>query len=93
MNYLSVSATTPGNCTPPKNSSDAPPPVETCEILSLSPAVLIAFSESPPPTTEIASESATACASAIVPTSNGFNSNTPIGPFQMIVFADFTTST
>ncbi len=48
------SATTPGNASPARNSSDAPPPVDTCEILSDTPAALIAFSESPPPTTLVA---------------------------------------
>src|SRR5207244_1652394 len=31
---LSLSAATPGNVRPPRNSSDAPPPVEMCVILS-----------------------------------------------------------
>ena len=47
----------------------------------------MAFSESPPPTTEIAPESATALASATVPLSKGGISKTPIGPFQMMVLA------
>src|SRR5215469_6071718 len=59
---------------PAKNSRDAPPPVETCEILEATPAALIAFSESPPPTTETAPDSATALAKATVPLSNvGFD--------------------
>src|ERR1019366_2770168 len=85
--HLFVSAATPGNSMPDKNASDAPPPVETWLILSATPALLMAFSESPPPTTEIAPDSATAFASATVPLSKGGFSNTPIGPFQMIVFA------
>src|SRR5262249_17983429 len=32
-----VSASTPGSFRPPKNSSEAPPPVEMCEILSAKP--------------------------------------------------------
>src|ERR1700751_3443145 len=32
-----VSASTPGSLRPPKNSSEAPPPVEMCEILSATP--------------------------------------------------------
>src|SRR5713101_5637958 len=30
--YLSVSASTPGSLRPPRNSREAPPPVEMCEI-------------------------------------------------------------
>src|SRR5208283_6098439 len=30
--HLSVSASTPGSLRPPRNSSEAPPPVEMCEI-------------------------------------------------------------
>src|SRR5579871_3026590 len=85
--YFSLSAATPGSSMPERNSSDAPPPVETWLIFEVTPALLIAFSESPPPTTEVAPESATAFASATVPRSNGGFSNTPIGPFQTIVFA------
>jgi hypothetical protein len=65
--YLSGSAATPGNSIPAKNSNDAPPPVEICEILSDTPADLMAFSESPPPTTDTAPDAATAFASATVP--------------------------
>ena len=61
--------------------------MDKCEIFDVTPAALIAFSESPPPTTDTAPDSATAFASATVPLSNGGFSNTPIGPFQMIVFA------
>src|ERR1700691_6021828 len=89
--YLSVSAATPGNSIPARNSSDAPPPVEICEIWSATPADLMAFSESPPPTTDVAPEAATAFASATVPRSNGFFSKTPMGPFQITVLAVRTT--
>src|SRR5579859_3533327 len=85
--FYRCSAFTPGSSIPARNSSDAPPPVEMCEILSATPADLMAFSESPPPTTLTAPEAATAFASATVPLSNGGISNTPIGPFQMMVFA------
>ena len=47
----------------------------------------MAFSESPPPTTLIAPDPATAFAIATVPTSKGGISKTPMGPFQMMVFA------
>src|SRR5579872_1123264 len=83
----SLSAATPGSSIPDKNSSEAPPPVEICEILSATPADLMAFSESPPPTTDTAPDPATALASATVPLSKGGFSNTPIGPFQIMVLA------
>src|ERR1035437_1587660 len=86
-----LSAATPGNSIPARNSSDAPPPVETCEILAVTPAALMAFSESPPPTTLMAPDSATALASATVPLSNGGFSKIPMGPFQMMVLAPATT--
>src|SRR6266849_11018132 len=35
--YLSVSASTPGSLRPPRNSREAPPPVEMCEILLATP--------------------------------------------------------
>src|SRR5712692_9375606 len=89
--YFSVRAATPGSSMPAKNSSDAPPPVEMCEILSATPADLMAFSESPPPTTLMAPDAATPFARATVPLSNGGISNTPIGPFQMTVFAPAIT--
>src|SRR5882672_10053062 len=87
---LSVSASTPGNFLPPRNSSDAPPPVEMCEILSANPAWWIAATESPPPTIEVAPRAvaaATARAISSVPFANAGISNTPIGPFHTIVFA------
>src|SRR5438876_6910739 len=65
--YLSGRTATPGSSMPARNSSVAPPPVEICEILSATPAALMAFSESPPPTTETAPDCATALAMATVP--------------------------
>ena len=47
--YLSVSAATPGSTLPPRNSSDAPPPVEMCDTRSATPALWMAATESPPP--------------------------------------------
>src|SRR5215203_6982401 len=47
--YLSVSAATPGSTRPPRNSSEAPPPVEMCEMRSVTPALWTAEIESPPP--------------------------------------------
>ena len=58
----------------------------------MTPADLMAFSESPPPTTETAPESATALATATVPLSKGGISKMPMGPFQMMVLADAMTS-
>src|SRR3989449_10419551 len=86
--HPSSSAATPGNSFPSRNSSDAPPPVETCVSVSSIPAT--AATESPPPTTvtvPFLPASTSAVAIARVPASNGGVSNTPIGPFQKIVFA------
>src|SRR5262249_31771967 len=52
--HLSVSAVTPGSSRPPRNSREAPPPVEMCEILSANPAWCTAATESPPPTIDVA---------------------------------------
>jgi len=53
-NYLSERAATPGSILPSRNSSDAPPPVDTCETLSATPAFFTAEAESPPPITVVA---------------------------------------
>src|SRR6185369_11127885 len=91
--FLSVSASTPGSFLPSRNSSYAPPPVEMCVILSATPALLMADTESPPPTIEVAPTlSATACATLNVPLANCGTSNTPMGPFQIIVRAVEITS-
>src|SRR2546429_3439823 len=82
-----VSASTPGSFRPPRNSSDAPPPVEICEILSATPDWCTAATESPPPTIEVAPAFvalATALAISSVPLANDGISNTPIGPFHTI---------
>src|SRR4051812_29521479 len=83
-------AATPGSSLPSRNSSDAPPPVDTWLILSSRFASATAAAESPPPTTVIAPLSvaaAIASAMARVPLSNGGVSNTPIGPFHTTVIA------
>ena len=67
------------------NSSDAPPPVEIWLMRLANPEALTASTDSPPPTTVVASASAIARAMAIVPLANGSFSNTPIGPFQKTV--------
>src|SRR5439155_27276122 len=82
---LSVRAATPGRVRPARNSKQAPPPVETCEIRSATPALATAAAESPPPTIETAPESATARAMPSVPAAKASFSKTPIGPFQTIV--------
>src|SRR5204862_7371234 len=86
--HASSRAATPGRGFPSRNSSDAPPPVDTWVSLLSNPAT--AATESPPPTTVVAPRfpaSTSASAMARVPSSNGGVSNTPIGPFQKIVLA------
>src|SRR5208337_2796891 len=86
--FLSVSASTPGSFFPSRNSSDAPPPVEMCVILSATSAPCTAATVSPPPTIEIAPTfTATAWAILNVPRENPGTSNTPIGPFHTSVRA------
>src|SRR5437764_1316522 len=84
---LSVSAATPGSIRPPRNSSDAPPPVEICVILSATFAFFTAAIESPPPIIVVPLTLATAQATALVPSAKPSISKTPIGPFQTTVFA------
>ena len=63
-----------------------------CVNLSCKPSFFIAATESPPPTTDIASLfSAIAFATFSVPTQYLLNSHTPRGPFHSIVFASFKT--
>ena len=89
--YLSGSASTPGSVCPPRNSSDAPPPVEMCVMRSATPALLTAATESPPPMIVVPFTSATARATPSVPAANASISNTPIGPFHTTVFASRST--
>src|SRR2546426_9377692 len=83
----SSSATSPGSRRPSRNSSDAPPPVETWLTAPCRPARASAATESPPPTTVVALESASARAIAIVPRLNAATSKMPMGPFQSTVRA------
>ena len=69
------------------NSRLAPPPVEMWLIRAATPASFTARTESPPPTSEYALDPAIARATAVVPAAKLGHSNTPIGPFQKIVFA------
>src|SRR4051812_46313772 len=81
---------TPGRIFPSRNSKLAPPPVEQWVTLSATLNFFAAVAVSPPPTTVVAPfavASATASAIALVAPANFSNSNTPGGPFQIIVFA------
>ena len=89
--YLSVSAATPGSVLPSRNSSDAPPPVETWLIFSASPACVHRGSR-----IAAADDRRRALArrarqsrprSRVCPCRTVVFSNTPIGPFQSTVFA------
>src|SRR5699024_3575553 len=83
----------PGNSLPSKNSSDAPPPVETCVKSSSKPSCSAAVAESPPPMIVIASSSfASDSHTLIVPCAKLDISKTPIGPFHTTVFASLSTS-
>src|SRR5271157_5720094 len=75
-----------------KNSSDAPPPVETCVICFATPAFFTALAESPPPITVVAPDAASNFAMANVPSANLGISKTPIGPFQTINLAPFNAA-
>jgi hypothetical protein len=72
---------------PSRNSSDAPPPVDTCVTASSFFARPSAATESQPPTTVVPFERASASAIAIVPCANASISKMPIGPFQSVVCA------
>src|SRR5208283_1327371 len=88
--HLFVRASTPGSFVPPRNSSDAPPPVDICEICLATPDWCTAATESPPPIIEVAPAvvaAATALAISSVPVANAGISNTPIGPFHTMVLA------
>src|SRR5258705_2671641 len=75
--YLSVKAATPGSVRPPRNSSEAPPPVEMCVTRSAIPAFLMAAIESPPPMIVVPLTFATARATALVPAAKASISKTP----------------
>ena len=77
-----INASIPGSFFPSRNSSDAPPPVEMCVILSANPAFSTAAAESPPPIIVVASISDNTFAIAFVPIANCGNSNSPNGKSQ-----------
>merc|ERR1719327_2018632 len=86
--YASVNAATPGKFLPSKSSKEAPPPVLQCVTLSSVPYFLHAVAVSPPPMTVITPAPVavtTASINSLVPDSKLAISNTPIGPFQMMV--------
>mmetsp|Transcript_18131 Transcript_18131/g.38949 ORF Transcript_18131/g.38949 Transcript_18131/m.38949 type:complete len:252 (-) Transcript_18131:524-1279(-) len=78
----------PGISLPSSSSSEAPPPVETCVTLSSVSYFLHAVAVSPPPITVMVPAVVTSTILSIislVPFSKAAISNTPIGPFQMMV--------
>mmetsp|Transcript_75016 Transcript_75016/g.189645 ORF Transcript_75016/g.189645 Transcript_75016/m.189645 type:complete len:206 (-) Transcript_75016:97-714(-) len=82
------SVETPGKSLPSSNSREAPPPVLQCVTLSSVPYFLHAVAVSPPPITVTAPAAVTSTIlsiMALVPCSKLAISNTPIGPFQMMV--------
>mmetsp|Transcript_111925 Transcript_111925/g.316302 ORF Transcript_111925/g.316302 Transcript_111925/m.316302 type:complete len:363 (+) Transcript_111925:164-1252(+) len=92
---FSDKAAIPGSSLPSSSSNDAPPPVEQCVTLSSVSYFLQHVAVSPPPmivTTFFFVAFTTSSMSAFVPFSNEAISNTPIGPFQMMVFAFATAA-
>merc|ERR1712217_599716 len=91
----SLRAATPGNALPSKSSKEAPPPVLQWVTLSSVSYFLHAVAVSPPPITVMvpaAVAATTASISALVPISNFDISNTPIGPFQIMVLEASTVA-
>src|SRR5690606_3691059 len=84
---LSCSAAIPGSSLPSRNSSDAPPPVDTWLIFSVNPYWAADDAEPPPPTMVTAPLPAMARATSSVPSAKGAHSKTPMGPFQTMVRA------
>ena len=81
----------PGRTLPSRNSSEAPPPVETWLILSARLNLFTAATESPPPTIvrePFSVAAATRRAVSSVPFEKASNSKTPTGPFQTMDFDD-----
>src|SRR5688500_16149864 len=85
---FSVRAAMPGRVLPSRNSREAPPPVETWDILPATPNFSTAAAVSPPPTTDVTPLSEAMCwARDFVPSAKGSISKTPTGPFQRMVLA------
>src|SRR5216683_2247348 len=88
--FLSCKAATPGRTRPSRNSSEAPPPVETWVILSAAPACSTVAAESPPPMIVVAPalvRSANISIIALVPLAKAGHSATPSVPLKTIVCA------
>merc|ERR1712196_358312 len=86
--HASLRAATPGKTLPSKSSKEAPPPVLQWLTLSSVSYFLQAVAVSPPPITVIVPAAVAATTASIqlfVPVSNLAISNTPTGPFQMMV--------
>src|ERR1035437_499268 len=94
--HFSLNAATPGRTWPSRNSRLAPPPVLMKVTLSPNLALFNASTRSPPPMMLLAPlfcvKSATARATAKVPSANRLSSNKPIGPFQRMVLALATSA-
>src|SRR3990167_5554076 len=80
--YRSSRAATPGRIWPSRNSIDAPPPVEMWSILSATPAPWTADTQSPPPTTLVAPDDASARAKENGPSAYSGRSNLTRGTVQ-----------
>ena len=89
-------ATTPGSYLPSTSSSEAPPPVLTCESFSADPLTFFNNATvSPPPATDVAPLAVAAIISSSIerlPAAKAGISNTPCGPFQKTVFDLLITS-
>jgi len=85
----------PGRTLPSKSSKEAPPPVLIWLTFSVAPYNLTKLAESPPPIIVVAPFSVALIKAFNIPELpflNFFHSNTPIGPFQTIVYALLTAS-
>src|SRR2546428_5416734 len=87
VGHRSGIAATPGRVLPSISSSDAPPPVETCVILSARPASSTAWTDSPPPTTVVAELWAMSSAMRRGPFPDARSPPNPTRPLPKISFA------
>uniref|UniRef100_A0A182TPL9 Uncharacterized protein n=1 Tax=Anopheles melas TaxID=34690 RepID=A0A182TPL9_9DIPT len=86
--YALLSASTPGSTLPSSSSSDAPPPVDTCDTCDSVPHLAQHDAVSPPPMIETVPAlvaATTPSISDLVPLAKLGNSNTPGGPFQTMI--------
>lgn len=85
--YCLISGVMPGSGFPERNSIAAPPPVEMwVNLLVSSPSLFRASAVSPPPIIEVQSVWAIFSATVLLPCWKDSISQSPSGPFQMIVF-------